>query len=688
MLKKFRGIQAQFIITSAIGIVITLLLVGGIISYQITRQAKTDFLDNSKEQMKVVEKSIDIFYSQIDRDIQMMVQNPLVKQIDASITTYKDNPQEVQMTPSKNGGIEQQIYDVFKLYGETHPETLYVYLATKDGAYLQWPETKVNEQYDPRNRGWYQAAEEGNGKIARTAPYLDSIANAMVTSNVRTLTDQNGAVLGTLGIDVQQSVVSDMLNEMKQGNTGFSMIVHDTGIIMADGNNPENNFKSIDEVDIEGLKEISSKEMEPFYATIKDKKYLVSPYKVANTDWILASFMSEEELTAGAKEMIKTIIFISLIVLVLILVLNTLSARYITTPIIKSAQSLQTIAHGDFTEEIDAKYLARKDEIGTISTSIHDMKNSLRHLVEEVILVSNDVTGESEELTQYADEVTAGSQQIATTMIELTNGAEVQADSSSALNEQVSQFTKEITKVAEKGEDVKNQSNVMLKMTDNGNENMEESIRKMNQINEKMERSLFTVKGLTNKTNEITKLVKVIEEIAQQTNLLALNAAIEAARAGEQGKGFAVVANEVRKLAEQVGNSISEITTIVTDIQTESNHVARSLDEGYGLVNEGSSQIQTTGDTFKVLRETIRSVGTQIEGMSSTLYQVLDNTRSINDSIENIAAASEESVAGVEQVSATAQQSSSSMNEVSGSARSLEESAASLNELIKQFKIS
>ncbi|OKL35633.1 methyl-accepting chemotaxis protein [Domibacillus mangrovi] len=687
MFKKIRSIQAQFIATSAIGILFTLLIVGGIMSYQITKQAKNDFLDNSKEQMMIVEKSIGIFYDQIDKDIQMMAQHPLIMQADTSITTYKNNSQEVQMTPSKNGGLEQKIYDAFKLYADTHPDTMYVYLATKEGAYLTWPETKINENYDPTTRGWYQTAIGGNGDIVRTAPYIDSITNSMGTSNVKTFTDKNGKLLGTIGIDVQQSVISDMLNEMRTGNTGFSMIVHNTGIIMADGNNAKNNFKKIEEVKIEGLTKVLSKDIKPFYATIKGKKYMVSPYKVKNTDWTLASFISEDELTSGAKEMTKTILLISVIVLIFTLLLNILISKRITTPIIKSAESLKIIASGDFSQEIDTKYLSRKDEIGTISNSIRDMRNSLKQLVEEIIIVSNNVTSESEELTQYADAVTTGSQQIATTMDELANGAEIQAHSSSSLNEKMIQFSQEIMHIVDKGEDIKDQSHTMLKMTNNGSEYMEESIRKMDHINDKVKHSLSMVKGLDNKTNEITKLVKVIEEVAEQTNLLALNASIEAARAGEQGKGFAVVANEVRKLAEQVGHSISDITNIVKDIQLESKQVVKSLDDGYELVNEGTSQIQTTGETFKNLKETIHLVGTQIEEMASSLYTVLDNTKSINDSIENIASVSEEAAAGIEQVSATAQESSSSMDEVSGSAKSLEESAANLNDLIQQFKI-
>jgi methyl-accepting chemotaxis protein len=261
---KFKSIQAQFLTLSISIIIITLVTVLGVISYQVTSQAKEDYYSNSSEQLKIVEESINSFYDQLDQNINMMATNPLVMMADSSITSYAKNEDEVQMTPSKNGGMEQEIYKVFVQYAANHPGTMYVYFGTEDGSYLQWPETRLPAKFVPSEKGWYQAAIDKKGTIVRTDPYVDGISNVMITSNVRSFTDANGKLLGTIGIDVQQTVISDMLSQMKTGKTGFSMVIHKTGVILADGNNQANNFKKVDETGIAGLDKLLSADLKKF----------------------------------------------------------------------------------------------------------------------------------------------------------------------------------------------------------------------------------------------------------------------------------------------------------------------------------------------------------------------------------------------------------------------------------------
>ncbi len=328
-----------------------------------------------------------------------------------------------------------------------------------------------------------------------------------------------------------------------------------------------------------------------------------------------------------------------------------------------------------------------KDEIGKLSTAINGMTEHLRNVIHQVATVSQTVTSHSEELTQSANEVKAGSEQVAETMQELASGTETQANSASDLAEVISSFTTKVHQANDKGALVQQASNEVMVMTNEGSTLMENSTTQMVAIDRIVKESVQKMKGLDAQSKEISKLVSVIRDIAEQTNLLALNAAIEAARAGEQGKGFAVVADEVRKLAEQVSVSVTDITEIVTGIQTESNSVAQSLETGYAEVEKGTTQLRTTGETFQGIQLFVNEMTNSVKQISENLSEMATSSEEMNRSIEDIAAISEESAAGVEQTSASSQQTSSSMEEVAGSSEQLAKLAAELNVLVGKFRL-
>lgn len=355
-------------------------------------------------------------------------------------------------------------------------------------------------------------------------------------------------------------------------------------------------------------------------------------------------------------------------------------------------KNLQTIV--SVTDEIAHGHLALgdvtydgKDEIGQLARATNQMKGNIHNILKNVLDASVSVSTSSKQLTQSANDVRAGSEQIAVTMDELTVGAETQANSASDLSERMNTFVDTIRTSETYGEDITDVSAEMMQYTIEGTSLMKDAIVQMKQIDTIVSLAVEQVQGLDTQSAEISKLVRVIQDIADQTNLLALNAAIEAARAGEHGKGFAVVADEVRKLAEQVAVSVSDITGIVSNIQNETAVVVTSLNYGYTEVQEGMKQIEMTGKNFSQLDASVSNMVEKTNAITANLRQIANNSHTMNTVIEEIASVSEESAAGVEQVAASSQQTSSAMDHVSDQAKELLALAEQLNDEINTFRL-
>ena len=414
-------------------------------------------------------------------------------------------------------------------------------------------------------------------------------------------------------------------------------------------------------------------------------KELIAEFHTLAADREKQTIAHGDEIIYGGRVTLRWVFAVTILTLLISGVSSVLTSRVITRPLGQVRDRMNTIAAGDLSQ--DPLVILSEDEAGQLAVAMNEMSENTRAILNRINDVSYSVSAHSEEMTQSSREVNQASAQIALTMQDLTAGIESEANTATDLAMTMDRFVEKVEHANDRGTAIQETSKNVMTQTSTGTELMESSTAQMQRIDAIVSEAVTKIKGLDSQSQEISKLVVVIKDIADQTNLLALNAAIEAARAGEHGKGFAVVAEEVRKLAEQVAVSVTDITGIVGTIQQESSHVADSLESGYEEVEKGTAQLHTTRATFDEISNAVNKMTEDISHISENLSEIAAGSEEMSESVEEIAAISEQSAAGVQQTSAASQETSSSMEEMAASSEQLAELAEEMTNLVSEFKL-
>ena len=279
------------------------------------------------------------------------------------------------------------------------------------------------------------------------------------------------------------------------------------------------------------------------------------------------------------------------------------------------ADMARDMSKGDFT--IDSHVRSEEDELGI----------ALRDLVDENNQVLSEVQEASMSFTEGAKEVSAASQALA-------QGSTQQASAVEEINASIKDIATKTTTNADDARDMEQKVGVMLQDAQTGKNAVDAVNVSMNDI--------------MDSSNNISKVIKTIDDIAFQTNILALNATVEAARAGVHGRGFAVVAEEVKNLAELSSNAAKETAELIQ-------HAIDAAQDGSAQVDEMTTAIAKISDGITDISGTVSAVATSSDEQATAIAQVKQAIGQISQVVQTDSATSEECAAAAETLSNHAQ---------------------------------
>lgn len=379
------------------------------------------------------------------------------------------------------------------------------------------------------------------------------------------------------------------------------------------------------------------------------------------------------------------ILTISIVAIVLSVLIGLLSSQAIAKPIEQLSQTAERIANGDLTEAENTT--KRKDEIGTLIVSFHQMASNLRALIQQIAANAEQVASTAEELSANTEQANHTCEQISATVQEFSVGMDMQVRNVNESFKSINDMTDRVQFIAAQSQNVSNEAVRTSVISVEGNEVVQHAIRNMNSMQASIEELAGLIHHLGEQSNVIEHIVEVIQGIAGQTNLLALNAAIEAARAGEHGKGFAVVADEVRKLAEQSSQSAQQIAELIANVQVNTQLAVEAMEKGTTEVSISIEGIAKAGHAFSTIQQSVDHVARRIQEVTASTEGMAAGSVQVVESIEMIRNIATTSAQRTEDISASSEEQLASMEEIASATEQLTEMAVQLQQMISKFKV-
>lgn len=544
-----------------------------------------------------------------------------------------------------------------------------IYIATTDGA-LHHASFVPGPEYDVFEKSWYIDGLVSEEFIFGSV-YFDEDSQAYVVGASGLLKNKNGGVRGVAAADIYLNAISQIVSDVKLEQTGSVFLVdiktstiigHKDAALVGKPLSEQQDamYSHVLELLTSGVRGLQT------YNKPGDGRIYIDIEQVANSNWVAVSYVPQDEIMSDLNLLTRNIALLAGAALVFLFLFIRLVIRAtVDRPMREIDYVARQIAAGELNQAISFR---SRDEFGALAVNFNQTVSRLRNYVsyiDEISSVLNEIAegnlnfqlnldyaGEFEkikdsllhistslnstmhQINQASEQVAGGSEQVSSGAQALSSGATEQSSSIEELAATINEVSAHIKRNAASAQEAKTVSIAVGDEIKSSNRKMADMVAAITQISEK--------------SGEIHKIIKTIEDIAFQTNILALNAAVEAARAGAAGKGFAVVADEVRRLASKSSEAAKNTTALIGE-------TVSAVEKGTAIANDTARSMLVVVENAKQVTTLVEQIATASSEQASSVEQVTIGVDQISSVVQTNSATAQESAAASEELLGQAQ---------------------------------